>query len=183
MTLGSWGSLSLHPLGQWPSCDNKTRSANKKQKCKVNEICAQINQSHNANIIIQIIKTRKQSSSTSNHPKIQPRKQVFSVRFFHGIIFPNQKQTNLHTHEPLIGSECGVLMNETEEQPWPNLKIKWWKWSNQSYKVRANDQWKILSKKITCLSEGNEYFYLVRNNSGKDSDDWAQLRWGLGRVT
>lgn len=48
--------------------------------------------------------------------KIKTQKLVFLTIFFHGFIFLNHKQTNLHTHKSFFGFECGVLMHEPNEQ-------------------------------------------------------------------
>lgn len=47
--------------------------------------------------------------------KIKTKKQVFLTIFKHGNNLQTQQEINLHTHESLIGSECGVFFHEQEE--------------------------------------------------------------------
>lgn len=43
---------------------------------------------------------------------------MFLTRFKHGNNLQTHIRINLHTHEPLIGYECGVFMHEPDGEQW-----------------------------------------------------------------
>lgn len=86
---------------------------------------------------------------------------IFFSGFKYWINTQTPKQTNLHTHEPLIGFECGVFSRNSDEHTWPKSKIKLWIMVNQNLKHGVNDQWMISSWMLTCLNEGGEWNYLI----------------------
>lgn len=86
---------------------------------------------------------------------------MFFMGFKHGINIYAWLQTNLHTHKPLIDSECGVFFQKSDEQVWAITKIKWRVLDNQNLKHGVNKEWMILSWLVTCLSEGCECSYLT----------------------
>lgn len=71
-----------------------------------------MSQSEHNKTKFQIQNTSPTSSSSLNQLKIK----TFKYKFFIGFDYGNNLQThiriNLHTQEPLIGSECGVFFHD-----------------------------------------------------------------------
>lgn len=74
--------------------------------------------------LIQIQKMRETVVFNLQPLKIKLQKKIFSIRFKHWDSLYDQQQIILPTHEPLIGSEWGLLHHDSDEHIWPNSEIK-----------------------------------------------------------